>query len=455
MKSHLHPADLRALSRLGIDAVAGVTDLVESLHGTIQRVAPPLGRPRHGRTRGLTGLVYRSVHAVTRGVGVGLDVALDTLLPLLQRRAGPPTASPEREAVLAALNGVLGDHLADSGNSLALPMQLRYLGQPLAPGAASLATVPAATGRLLVLVHGLCMNDSQWQRRALLQAAGATGQPGGSTSTAAPDPAADPWVTMARAQGFTPLHLVYNSGRHVSTNGRALARLLDELLARWPVPVRELALVGHSMGGLVARSACHYAAMAGAHADADSPRAAAPVKVAAGWLPRLRSMVFLGTPHHGAPLERGGGWIDLLLGASPFSAPFARLGQLRSAGVTDLRHGNVVDADWQGQARVGVQDRRRITPLPAGVACYAMAACLGQPGGAARNRALRWMGDGLVTVDSALGRHADPARQLALPAQHTRVLYGRGHLDLLGDPAVLAQLARWLANAPDTQPPPA
>jgi hypothetical protein len=424
MKSHLHPADLRALSRLGIDAVTGITELVESVHHAVARVAPPLGRAPAGRTRGITGFVYRSVHGVTRTVGFGLDAALGALLPLLQRQAGAPLGpshepSLEREAVLAALNGVLGDHLADTGNTLALPMQLRWLGRPLAVQREAIETaVPEPSDRLLLLVHGLCMNDHQWRRRALSSA----GLPADSSA------AADPWVQMARALGYTPLHLAYNSGRRVSANGRELAALLDNLVRQWPVPVTDIAIVGHSMGGLVARSACHYA----------TEEAASD-----GWLAQLRALVFLGTPHHGAPLERGGAWVDVLLGASPYSAPFARLGRLRSAGINDLRHGNVTEADWHGKEGFALNDQRIPTSLPAHAASHAIAASLGQQTGDKRDRLL---GDGLVPVDSALGKHASAAHQLDF-ASRTRVLHGRSHIDLLGDPSVLAQVREWLAWA--------
>jgi pimeloyl-ACP methyl ester carboxylesterase len=424
MKAHLHPADLRALSRLGIDAVTSITDLVESVHHSIARVAPPLGRAPAGRTRGITGLVYRSVRGVTRTVGAGLDGALGAVLPLLQRRAGAPAApTAERAAVLAALNGVLGDRLADTGNTLALPMQWGYLDNALSSHAdALIAAIPAPTSRLLVLVHGLCMNGEQWRRRALA----AAGLPLDAAD-------ADPWVRHARALGFTPLHLNYNSGRHISTNGREVADRLEDLVARWPVPVTDVALVGHSMGGLVARSACHAAAAAAGRAEP-----------ARAWRSKLRALVFLGTPHHGAPLERGGSWVDLLLGASPYSAPFARLGQLRSAGITDLRHGNVTDEDWHGHDRFMRHDKRVAVPLPADVACHAVAGSLGRSAGDRRERVL---GDGLVPVASALGRHADATRALQFQQEHTKVMLGRSHLDLLGDQDVLAQVRNWLSSA--------
>jgi pimeloyl-ACP methyl ester carboxylesterase len=222
----------------------------------------------------------------------------------------------------------------------------------------------------------------------------------------------DHGAALAREFGYTPLYLRYNSGLHVGTNGRALADLLERLVDRWPQPVEELVIIGHSMGGLVARSACHQ----GSEARHD-------------WLRRLRRLVFLGTPHHGAPLERGGHWLDVLMGLSPYSAPIARLGKARSAGITDLRHGSVTGR--QGQ----------VVPLPTGVRCYAAAATLG-----ARRNVIseRLVGDGLVPLNSALGRHADAARSLAIPKSHQWVGYQMGHLDLLNRPEVYAQLVGWL-----------
>lgn len=163
----------------------------------------------------------------------------------------------------------------------------------------------------------------------------------------------------------------------------------------------------------------------------------------------LKELVCLGTPHHGSPLERAGAWVDTLLAATPFSAPFAKLGQLRSAGITDLRHGHVLPRDWQTSAQTRKlpqalhrhTDTRTPLPLPTGVACYTVAATL------AAQRSLlaeRLTGDGLVPLNSALGKHDDPKRRLAFPPDHQCVLYRTGHLELLSSPKVTAQLVRWL-----------
>jgi alpha-beta hydrolase superfamily lysophospholipase len=228
---------------------------------------------------------------------------------------------------------------------------------------------------------------------------------------------------------MTPVWLHYNSGRHVSDNGDAFAQLLEQLVAAWPVPVTDLSIVAHSMGGLVARSACHAADQHGLQ-----------------WRRSLRRLVCLGTPHHGAPLERGGRLVDAALQLSPYVAPFARLGQARSAGITDLRFGNLQHADGAGRDRHAQRvDDRVPTPLPSGVEVFLLAATRAAKAGGAP---AALPGDGLVPVASALGQHPDPRHALQVPADHQRVLAGLNHWDLLGRRVVYAQLRRWLATAP-------
>jgi pimeloyl-ACP methyl ester carboxylesterase len=343
-------------------------------------------------------VVYGSIRGVTKLVGAGIDKALEQLAPLLGERA----PGPAREALQAALNGVLGDVLEESGNPLAIPMRVRHGGEPLVLEPAALKeALPGATGRLLLLIHGSSMNDLQWTREGH-----------------------DHGAALAKDLGVTPLYLHYNSGRHISTNGRELARVLEQLAAAWPVPLEQVLLVTHSMGGLLARSACQVAEEEGLR-----------------WRSKLRALVFLGTPHHGAPLERGGAWVDFLLGVSPSSRPMKTLARIRSAGVTDLRYGLVRDDDWQGRDRFEPDgDRRTPLPLPAGVACFAVAASLAKgPGG----RLVP--GDGLVPVESALGRHPRAELALAFEPEHQLLIHGIGHIDLLGNREVYDAVRGWLA----------
>lgn len=395
-------SDLQGVGRLLVDAVAGVTDIVEEIHRTIATLSPVVGRSAAGRTRGITGLVYRNVRRVTGVAGSGLDVALGRLAPLVSGIGG---SQARREAVLAALNGVLGDYLVASGNPLAIPMRLRRNGRSLTLDRDALsADIGSAGPRLVVLVHGLCMNDLQWERDGH-----------------------DHGASLEQDLGLRALYLHYNSGLHVSTNGLEFAESMERLFQAWPVPIDELVILGHSMGGLVARSACHHASQAG-H----------------GWLRRLKTLVFLGTPHHGAPLERAGNRVHVLVAISPYTAPFARLGALRSAGIRDLRHGNLVDEDWAQTPKAHRHDPRAIVSLPAGVRCLALAASR-QRRPAAPNRTA--LGDGLVPVNSALGIHRNAARTLPIPESQRAVCYGLHHLDLLSSPAVYRRIRDWLRVA--------
>ncbi len=298
--------------------------------------------PPPGRRAGVTGLVYKSIHGVTQAVGKALDLALTGLMPLLEAAGAAQPGSAQRETVLAILNGVMGDHLVASGNPLAIPMTLRHQGQALQwdvePRPAHLA---GAAAKVLLMIHGLCMNDLQWH-------------------TEKDGKVVDHGEAIAAALGYTPIHVRYNTGLHTSQNGHQLAAELEQLVLHWPVPLEEITVLVHSMGGLLIRSALYYAKQEGLT-----------------WPGLLKNIVFLGTPHHGSPLERAGNWVDTILGSTPFTAPFARLGKLRSAGITDLRYGHVLDADWQGHDRFHRKpDSRLPLPLPEGVACYAVAATL-------------------------------------------------------------------------------
>jgi len=371
LREHVRLSDLDGLRRLAVDATLGIADLVEAMHRTITDAPFVVGRARGSRTRGITGFVYQSVRGVTRVVGLGTGAIFRSLAPFA-RDAG---SSRQREAVIAVLNGVLGDRLAATGNPLAIAMSVRNAGVPVAIARAGLAAAyPRHARKVAVFVHGLCMNDLAWSREGH-----------------------DHGAALARDLGFTPVYIHYNTGRPIDANGGELDALLESLVREWPVRIDRLVIVGHSMGGLVARSACDHASRAGRT-----------------WTKRLDSLVFLGTPHLGAPLERAGAWVDRLVAVSPYSAPLARLGRLRSAGIKDLRHGRA-------------SETRQPLPPPHGIRCYAIAASTG-----------RLRGDGLVPVRSAHG--------VELPAAQRWVAGGTGHLELLSSPAVYARMKAWLAR---------
>ena len=409
---HIHLTDIQGYSQLVIDATLGVTGIVEAMHHTILGLPMPLGKVRAKPITGMPGMVYKGlqgssalvyklVRRVTATVGSGMDNAVEYFHP----ERDPAESSHARTAVVSILNGVLGDHMQDHGNPLTLGMTFRLGGRALEINREALTSAIAQpSAKILVMLHGHCMNELQWCRNGH-----------------------DHGVVLAAANGYTPMYLRYNTGLHISENGRALADQLEQLLAEWPTRVQEICIVGYSMGGMVARSAIHYGKKA-QHA----------------WVKQVHKLFFVGTPQHGSMVEQAGNLIDKALEMSPYSHALSRLGKIRSAGTTDLRHGNLVDEDWKGHDRFEhAHDRRQLSQLPVNVKCYAIAAMI------AKKPSEMWgqvVGDGLVPLKSALGKHRDQNRALQLPAEHQRVYYGMTHLGLLDSQAVCDQLQAWIVE---------
>ncbi|KXO13038.1 hypothetical protein AKG98_4238 [Moritella sp. JT01] len=389
--------DMRGINQLAVDAVTGLTDIVEALHYTILSLGLN-DQNTQPRTRGVTGFVYRNIRTVTAFVGDKIDFSLSQLGTAL----GQHESSLSREVAISMLNGVLGDYLLERENPLAVIMQLRRDGKPLSDVALR-NLIEKSNGKILLMVHGLCMNDLQWQVDEHNHG-----------------------VELARDLGYEPIYLHYNTGRHISENGRDLSALLEYLVGISPQPL-SLSILAHSMGGLVSRSAFYYGE-----------------KAKHTWLEQVNKMVFLGTPHHGAALEKGGNLIDVLLGSNPFSKPFAKLGQIRSAGITDLRYGSIIDEDWQGKDRFSyAMDNRGTLALPNGVHCYTLAAVKSKESTVVGDGLI---GDGLVNVDSALGRHNDDLLHLTFPEHHQWIGRDMNHMDLLYHPDVYRKIRQWLLD---------
>jgi hypothetical protein len=422
LPTYLHVSDIQGLSQLATQGVLGVTGLAETVQGSVYKsVAAPFGllgsrfvdaAPGSSgiRSTGITGLVYGGVRGITRLAGGTVNAVLSRAVPLVRQQK----SAPQREAMLAVINGVLGDQLLETANPLAITMSLRENGETLVLEKAALAErLPHATGKVLVMLHGLCMNDLQW------------------TAATAQGPQ-DHGLLLAQKLGYTPVYLHYNSGLHTSINGQQFSSLLEQLLKVWPHDVTVLTLLCHSMGGLVARSACHHAEQSDA-----------------AWRKKLINLIFLGTPHHGAPLERLGNWVDTLLGSNLVTKPFARIGQIRSSGITDLRYGHVLTSSWQGGDRFQRSpDLREPLPLPpadgpAAVNCYTVAATTSEKPGDLKDH---FFGDGLVPVRSALGLHSEPRHILAFAPDKQWVASGVGHIALLRHAEVSTRLLHWLGR---------
>jgi pimeloyl-ACP methyl ester carboxylesterase len=398
-------AEVRAVGELAGEALSGTGALVRDVHAAIARrafeAAGPGGASARGIHDGVSAAVYGGVRAalgaLPRGAGTALALKAPPDAPAL-------VESPGGALALALLNGYKGDALAADGSELALEMTLRHRGVDVDPRAPA---IPAARRRVAIFVHGLGQTDAAWRLRATRQ------QPGGYGAL------------LHRELGYTPLQLRYNTGRHISDNGRELAALLERLHAAWPTPIDEIALVGHSMGGLVARSACHYGHAAGHR-----------------WTQAVRHVVCLGAPHLGAPLEKGINALGWALANTPETRPLARAVNARSAGIKDLRFGACIEEDWcDCDPDELLTDRCHDVPLLPGATFYFIAATVSRgesdPLGTI-------FGDLLVRMPSAAGEGR--RRQVPFGADDGRRLGGLTHFDLLNHPAVYEQIRAWLAR---------
>lgn len=375
----------KGVAHLAMHSAAEITELVTEMHGTIKRVPMPLGAGLSD-ARQAAPFPYRLISGVFRQLARGIG-----LLPVhADLTYQPPYALP----IISALNGVCGDKLARWQSPLALPMSLRdKQGHAIAWGDLTGAT---SNAKVALYIHGLCMSDREWQT-----------------------PTKQATDELMQSKGWQIGHLRYNSGRAIWQNGEDLANWLEAANAAYPA--REIVLIGHSMGGLLMRSAFAYA-----HEHGQS------------WPARISKAAYLATPHLGAPLERAGNRLNTLLGHSPYTAPFMRLGNIRSAAIKDLRYGFISQAEHEQTQDIGSRDHRlQLNPLPDGMAHLLIAGSLNP------EAAKTWVGDGLVPLYSALGQHKRDEKTL-LAENITRLCYDHvDHLAMLSDVRVWDALADW------------
>jgi len=305
------------------------------------------------------------------------------------------------EQSLAILNGVIGDHLVRTRNGLATALSLVHEGAPLLVDRANLARArPTWTSKIFVFVHGLMCTEQIWRMR--------DGSDYGSR--------------LAEDMSVTPLYVRYNSGRAIADNGAALADLLESLLDAYPVLLDEIVPVGFSMGGLVVRSACHVAKRKGHR-----------------WISLVRRAIYIGTPHHGSPLERAGRLLVRALRTvpDPYTKLVADISDLRSRGLQNLGDGAI--------ARGGAEalcDEHHPVPLLPEIRHYLIAGALASDPWLAL-----WFGDALVPVASATADVCADARTVAFPPDHVKIFHTFAHNRLAHDPEVYSQIRTWCEGA--------
>lgn len=402
--------EIRATGELMGEAIGGAAAFVRHMHEAIAsrpfRALGPLALPVRAVHDRVSGAVYGAV----RGALAAPPRAAGALLARTAPSEAPRLAqSPGGSMALGALNGAIGDLLTRRGSELALSMAFRGPQGDLPSDAGGLARAfPEATPRLAVFVHGLCETDEAWR---LL--------PFGRERSSRPSYG----DRLHGDLGYSALYLRYNTGLHVSDNGRRLSELLEQVVEAWPVPVEGIALFGHSMGGLVARSACHY----GAEAECR-------------WAESLRHVFCLGSPHLGAPLEKAANASAWLLGRLPETQALARVVNGRSAGIKDLRFGSCVEEDrCDCDIDEFLRDRCREVPFAEHATYYFVGATLSERSDGALGLLL---GDLLVRLPSASG--AGRRRRIPFAADNGAHLGGLTHFDLLNHPAVYQRIRSWL-----------
>ncbi|HXW58657.1 MAG TPA: alpha/beta hydrolase [Solirubrobacteraceae bacterium] len=399
---------MRALTALAFEELHDFPGAIREMHlGIAERAFRGVG-PASLPVRVVHDAVARAVYA---SLGVGASQAArvsDTALA--QGGVGEDLAlsgTPSGSAVIAALNGLIGDRLEDSGSALHQSVSVRLDGEVVGLDPSSLAyAFPDATERIVVFLHGLMGTEFYWQWGAADR--------GGSYG-----------ARLARELGYSPLYLRYNSGRHISQNGRSVAELLEELARSWPVEVGEVVLIGHSMGGLVARSACHY----GSQSDQR-------------WTQHVTHVVSLGTPHLGAPLEQAAHYAAAALSVLPETRMLGSFLRRRSAGIRDLRHGSLVDEDWRGRDPDALRAAacKEVPLLEGATHCFVSATITRSP----RHPLGRLLGDTLVLVPSASGKGR--TRRIPFEDDNGHNVGSTHHLALMIHPEVYARLRGWLVQ---------
>ena len=389
---HIQPSDIKAISELITEAIVYTSEIVEDMQNDIVRSKLIPFKPVKNVISNITHLSHSTVRGISKFAGK--SIALGTsILPDFKN----VQSSEERDTIISIVNGIIGDYLKATENELQIGMTLRNSNGESMFNQNVLLPTKQAKSKLLIAVHGLCMNNYDWTRKQHNHA-----------------------EAIAKREGYSLLYLHYNSGLHIAENGKQFNQLLHHLERQWPTKIEEITLLTHSMGGLVSRSAIHVA-------DGEQQR----------WRKLLRKVIFLGTPHHGAPLERAGNYVDFLLDHSLFAKALSRIGKLRSAGITDLRYGSILEEDISADRFEMMNDQRTTVPLPKDVDCFAIAANSSQKENGIKREII---GDGLVLPDSALGKHDNPDKDLNFKEENTLLLSDLSHFDLLSDQRVFHKL---------------
>lgn len=288
-----------------------------------------------------------------------------------------------KRRLLAIINGLIGDTLAELNSPLAIQMSFREHGRDVHVADLSLPRhAPENKRHFVIFVHGLMGEDGLWQESSLWQS------PSIETTRYG--------TLLEKELEVTGLYLRYNSGLHISDNGKNLNTLLQELVDLYGEIIGRITLIGYSMGGLVVRSAGYYAE-----------------KQRRNWLNKLSTVVLMSVPHEGSYVEQFNHLTSLILRTIP-NIPtriVAHVIDKRSGGIKDLRYGFMVEEDWKNQNsdHLGAVQRTFVNLVPS-VNYHLIAGTIAED---EMSPLALFFGDGLVSKHSAVGdAFKNPVTQL-------------------------------------------
>lgn len=268
--------------------------------------------------------------------------------------------------LLAILNGLMGDEFEANNDPLAIKMSFRDNNQEVAiEELSSLYDFSENGGEINILIHGLMGDEYMWKKE----------------KPSAKNKLGD-W--LKNNVGANVLYLRYNTGLHISENGRELSNLLEELIELYGTEIKQINFIGHSMGGLLIRSAGYYA---------DIQRQ--------GWIRKLKAVFLIGVPNDGSYLAQIAFFVHHVFRKIDISHDdyIARLMDVRSNGIKDLSFAYLIDEDWldENAEDMDKHPATKIMPVP-----HAQYFLIGGVLGKKNKLINSYFGDGLVKSKSAL-----------------------------------------------------
>ena len=298
-----------------------------------------------------------------------IDYLSDKLFNLTEEiKKGLNELKDDSHHLVPIINGLHGDEMEKKGHPALVKMSVRFKSRDIPPGKIKdFIDLKKHGGKLILFLHGLMNDETIWQseKKDTLKRLG----------------------TFIESQNkANVLYIRYNTGRHISENGRNLSCLLELIEDLYENDIVEINIIAHSMGGLVTRSAGHYATVLNHN-----------------WIKKLKKVFLIGVPNDGSYLARTAYMAQYFLRKLDPTKhdEYARLFDIRSNGIKDLSFGFMVDEDWMDPLFEKQKSRKatKIYPLT-GVDYYLIAATVADQN--QKNKFFTFFGDGLVEKESAL-----------------------------------------------------